>query len=412
MPNPVQLFRKFRELRARAGTVAAVARTVRFAWLRSPARLRRAAMAARAWPLRAAIRRRRAGAGPVLAVAVTGGLGDLIVIARFLRDLFAGGEATFDVYAPAPARAAWIFAAVPGFRAAYAEVLFDSVCSGYDVALRANQTVTVRQENLRPRALHGHPRLAAALADIVKASRRFDVLIDRHPFLDNQLARIAVLTGQTRATFLHHLAGLGYGGDALALSGDAAALARAGVRVGHYITIHNGFDPDFAIGQRRATKCYPYFGAVVAQLRRDWPQARVVQIGLSATSEALAEADLNLLDRTSLAEVTALLRGALFHIDNEGGLVHLARAVGTRAAVVFGPTPGAFFGYPGNLNLDPPTCGDCWWLSPTWMERCLRGDELPRCMARQAPQDVAGRILRWADIVTAPSRASVVQEAL
>jgi hypothetical protein len=52
----------------------------------------------------------------VLAIGISGGIGDLIVAARFMRDLAAQTEAfTFDVFAARPSLIDWIFSKVPGF---------------------------------------------------------------------------------------------------------------------------------------------------------------------------------------------------------------------------------------------------------------------------------------------------------
>ena len=83
------------------------------------------------------------------------------------------------------------------------------------------------------------------------------------------------------------------------------------------------------------------------------------------------------------------LRGAIFHLDNEGGLVHLASAMGTRSCVVFGPTSSRYFGYPGNVNVDPGFCGGCWWITETWMNHCPRGFATARCMTDQPAAVVA-----------------------
>ena len=97
-----------------------------------------------------------------------------------------------------------------------------------------------------------------------------------------------------------------------------------------------------------------------------------VQIG-TVTSEPIAECDLILLNQTSLDEVAGLLGQASLHLDNEGGLVHLAACLGTRSAVVFGPTPSDYFGYPANINIEPPVCGGCWFMTRTWMDACAKG---------------------------------------
>jgi len=113
----------------------------------------------------------------------------------------------------------------------------------------------------------------------------------------------------------------------------------------------------------------------------------VVQIG-GKTSVPLQEADVNLIGATSLAQAAAVIRRSLLHVDNEGGLVHIAASLGVRSVVLFGPTPVGYFGYPGNVNLSSGFCGDCWWTTERWMERCPRGYESPKCLEELDPARV------------------------
>lgn len=330
-----------------------------------------------------------------MAVTVSGGLGDLIVIARFMRDLGEASEPfTFDVFAPAPALARWVFAAVPGFGAAFHDTLADMVGNAYDLHLRLNQMVVVHHAATSWSRVRGAPRLVAALGAIDQARRRLDLepYIQHHPRLDNGLARKAVYSGHDRRDFLHAMAAIGYGGDRLDLAVDAEAPARFGLAGRRYVTIHNGFDANFVIAGRRATKCYPHFAAVVAGLRAARPDLALVQIG-TVTSEPIPGVDLDLIGRTSLVEVAGLIAASALHLDNEGGLVHLAACLGRRSLVVFGPTPSDYFGYPDNINIDPVHCGGCWWIDQLWMDRCPRGLAEPECMTTQPPEAVLARAL-------------------
>ena len=203
---------------------------------------------------------------------------------------------------------------------------------------------------------------------------------------------------------------LRYGGDRMSIPRDAGIVAQLGLKSRHYVTVHNGFDTGFVITGRRATKCYRRFDAVVAILKQSLPHLTFVQVG-AGTSEPIAECDIDLIGKTTLSEVAAILAGAAFHIDNESGLVHLARCYGVSAGVVFGPTPADYFAYPDNLSIEPPICGNCWWMTRTWMDLCPKGYATPRCMTEQDPALVADRIL--AEIGSPgqiPARQSVIKE--
>lgn len=343
--------------------------------------------------VRGAVRRARAGAPgqPCLALCLTGGVGNSIVIARFMRDLVAAVPGTvFDVFMSRPDTALFVFAEVPGFRRAYHDALFEPLRYEYDLALRANQTVVVYEDGIRWPGLRNAPALVGLLDRLRRSRVDIDDFIERHPYRDNCLARSAVFAGTSRRNFLHAMAGVTYGGDRLPIGRDAAAPDRFGLRGVSYVTMHNGFDPDFIIAGERATKCYPHFGRVVALLRELNPDIVFVQLGTS-TSEPVAECDIDLIGRTTLTEVAGLIGGAVAHLDNEGGLVHLAACLGVPSVVLFGPTPSDYFGYPGNINIDPAICGNCWWLTRSWMSHCVKGYTVPRCLHEQKPETVVTR---------------------
>jgi hypothetical protein len=334
----------------------------------------------------------REGGRVAIAVTVSGGLGDLIVMARFLRDLQASTEPfAFDVFASEPGIVRWAFRDVPGFADAYHDTLKDIASRAYDLRLTINQAVIVHYEFTRWNELRDAPRLAAAVSQISKTRRRgLEPYVLNHPRLDNGLARRAVYWNRTRRDFLHHMAGIVYGGDQLEIASDPAAVARFGLAGRRYVTIHNGFDTNFVVSGQRATKCYPHFAQVVAGLKAARPELCIVQIG-TTTSEPIPGVDIDLLNRTSLREAAGLLRGAALHIDNEGGLVHLAAAYGVRSVVIFGPTPSDYFGYPENINIDPLKCGGCWWIDELWMDRCPKGLAKPECTYSQPPEAIVTR---------------------
>lgn len=330
---------------------------------------------------------------PCLAVALTGGLGDTLVIARFMRDLAAAAPTLrFDVFLPRPETSAFVFGSVPGFRHAYHEALFQPLRGEYDLALRANQTVVVYADSIRWNALRDAPALVALIEKLQRSRAEIDDLILHHPIRDNTLARIAVFGGSSRRDFLHAMARLPYGGDRLEIADDPAARERFGLASRAYVTVHNGFDPDFIVTGQRATKCYPHFGRLVAILREARPELVFVQIG-TTTSEPIPECGHNLIGRTTVAEAAGLIRGAVAHIDNEGGLVHIAACLGVPSVVLFGPTPSDYFGYPENVNVEPAMCGDCWWLKRSWMSSCVRGYSVPRCLHELTPEAVAAQAL-------------------
>jgi hypothetical protein len=343
-------------------------------------------------------------ATPFLGIKVTGGLGDSLVIARFIRDLSAYvGGFDFDIYTTRPESAQWVFGAVDGLRGCHDELLFDFTLSGYDLAACVNQFVTFNEKLAQWTRLRPHPKLVQAASNAIRFRPKIEPFIQNHPYMDAYLAQKAVYSNRNRADFLHHMAGIPYGGDRLDLAVAPGTARHYGLTPKRYITIHNGFDPEFFTSNGQATKCYPHFGAVISLLRQKWSGLQFVQIGV-ATSQPLQEVDLNLVNLTSQTHAAGLIGDALLHIDNEGGLVHLARCLGVDSCVVFGPTPSNYFGYAGNINIDPAFCGGCWWNNETWMDRCPRGFETARCMTEQNPKTVAAAIDRHLSRKLLPQR--------
>lgn len=344
----------------------------------------------RLFVLRGLRRRNSAVLGrPVVGIRVLGGVGDCIVIARYLRDLQAGTEPIlFDLYSNKPAVSRWIFSGVPGFRFSHGEAIFSPAKAGYTLAMQVSQFVVVEDAWISPDLATGYPGLARAVDSIRRMRPSLEPIIAEHPRLDSFLAQKAVFANRSRRDWLQFMSAVPYGGDAIAVSWSDDARRRHGLMARPYVTVHNGYDPDMVVSNARATKCYPHFGQVIAMLRATHPDVAFVQLGIH-TSQPLPAADIDLIGRTSLAEAAGLIRGALFHIDNESGLVHLAAAMGTRSCVVFGPTSSRYFGYPANISVDPGFCGGCWWITETWMNHCPRGFATARCMTEQPPSLVA-----------------------
>ena len=112
--------------------------------------------------------------------------------------------------------------------------------------------------------------------------------------------------------------------------GDADAPRRLGI-VGPYLTIHDGFDQIFiqTFNIKRSTKQLPAptWERIVEIAHR--LGLSVVQLGAANEAE-IKGVDVNLCGRTSLSELAFVLKQSVVHLDTEGGLVHMARAVNTR----------------------------------------------------------------------------------
>jgi hypothetical protein len=337
----------------------------------------------------------------MMAIRVTGGLGDFVVVARFIRDLCQyAANLKIHVFCPAEAVAgAWVFAAVPQIEAVYNESFFFHVHQNYDCSLVAHQMAFYYGEHAdydKIRSLS--PNLLKVLSALNKSRPQWDVFIHHHPFLDGAMAHTAVALGESRNTLLHSMSGLKPGGDILPLKLDETICD--GIRATHarWLTINNGFDANFAIGGAPATKCYPqhHWNTLVGLLKKAHPDIAIVQIG-AKTSRLVPGADVDLIGKTSLPQVAAVIRGGMLHIDIEGGLVHVAASVGRRSAVFFGPTSVKYFSYADNLNLSSGFCGNCWWTKRTWMEACPREFDSALCMEHLDPRVAVAAIVKELD---------------
>ena len=331
---------------------------------------------------------------PAVAFHVIGGLGDHLLSARFIRDFATtAGPIKFDIYTKRPALAEWVFQDVPGI----ANILHVSsdikwLRRQYVLFMDAIGYLAVRHADPKRLTKPGHERLQRlhqSTLEHVPKLRKFTRL---HPDLDGYLGHYVATKGFKRHNFLHHMAGIDYPGDTLSLPTDEDALQTFGLAGKPYITVSNGYDDATEVPPGQVvTKVYPFHAEVVSRLKRDYPGLTVVQIG-AGNSTPIDTADFSLVGKTTLSQAAALIQHAQFHLDNEGGLVHLARALGTRCCVVFGPTLPSYFGYEANLNIAPRECGACWWMEGRWMTHCVKGSALPPCMYTQSPLDVVAQI--------------------
>jgi ADP-heptose:LPS heptosyltransferase len=89
--------------------------------------------------------------------------------------------------------------------------------------------------------------------------------------------------------------------------------------------------------------------------------------------------------RSTLRQAAAILKDARCLLGPEGGLVNMARAMGTQSVVFFGSTPPEFFAFRNNINIMPQLCGGCWWCSPSYLYQCPRLLAEPEC-TRSIPE--------------------------
>ena len=233
------------------------------------------------------------------------------------------------------------------------------------------------------------PALLNVFANTIKERRPWNVFIDNHPVLDGACARQIVALGYNRYSFIHHCMGIPNSGNLFEVQYDTSTAKNIIGKFPKYITINTGFDHQFVIGSRFATKCYPveYWEELVKLIKTGFPGIGVIQVG-GKNSPSIKACDIHYERKLSLPLSAGILKKSLLHIDIEGGLVHLCSAMGTKCLVLFGPTSKRYFAYDNNINLQAGECHDCWWASECWMEHCPQGLDVAQCMYKLSPQKV------------------------
>ena len=105
----------------------------------------------------------------------------------------------------------------------------------------------------------------------------------------------------------------------------------------------------------------------------------------------------DLCGKTSIPQLLTLLSRASAIICTEGGLMHLAYAVGNLNAIILrGPTRGTFFHYPGLVYVDSFVCKECYWDTGDWYKDCPREIDAA-CMKSITPERVLANLERMLD---------------
>jgi hypothetical protein len=147
-----------------------------------------------------------------------------------------------------------------------------------------------------------------------------------------------------------------------------------------YIVVNNGTDA--AYEGKLQTKSWPWWNRLVPLL-----ELPVVQVGLYY-DEPIANA-VDLRGKTNLYQAAGVLRDAVAVVCCEGGIMHLAKAVGSKEVVVLrGPTRGYLFQYPGHTMVDSYVCSPCYWDTEKWHFSCPKQIDAV-CMKSITPERVA-----------------------
>ncbi len=175
-------------------------------------------------------------------------------------------------------------------------------------------------------------------------------------------------------------------------------LEKFGLKGKKFITLQRGINPKLATTENPKMWPVEYYEDLIRLIHEEFREYVLVQLGESSEHcKVLNGIDLNLLGQTSWDDLKILLKEATLHIDGECGMVHLRKALHAGPSIVlFGPTPLAFFGYDGNLNLKSNGCAHwCAELRDDWEYRCIRDREEAPCLRELRPETVFQEIRRY-----------------
>jgi ADP-heptose:LPS heptosyltransferase len=157
-----------------------------------------------------------------------------------------------------------------------------------------------------------------------------------------------------------------------------------------YITIQRGVN--HYANTRICTRTWPirHYEKFVKLFHEAFPSIKVVQLGYSReTCNPIGDVDIELLGKTSMAQLIALLKHSIFHLDGDAGMVHMKKFLNGKSIVMFGPTSAELLAYPENINITGNKCQSwCEWLTDDWLKACPRGYAEAPCIASITPEMV------------------------
>lgn len=157
-------------------------------------------------------------------------------------------------------------------------------------------------------------------------------------------------------------------------------LEKYGLEQRNFITINTGLNAEYA--NKLNTREWPSrkWEELSCQIRKIYPDLLIVQVGTKVRGENDISADIHLNGKTNLKEIAVILGKALFHLDYDGGLVHVNHMVGGKSIVLMGPSLAIKHQYPENEYIQSPSCEGCEWTAPDWLSKCPKGYGEPICM--------------------------------
>lgn len=326
--------------------------------------------------------------GISLAAFLPGGLGDDIVSKKFLEDLrkLADGSMSIDLYCTRRNRG-YVEAIFqePWYQIYDEPNLYEWNKADYDVALQAEYILRV--DHVSVDSLENEaPRLAKMMVSLRDSVDGYG--LDCEPMCENSVhfARAHYCGWNAYAAMGHGL--LDNTDDSVSIPMKTTGAERfRGLKLPKcYITLNYGWGTqDVRKGLPAKVWVFSYYEQLVKLIKSEFPELSLVQLG-TPRSEIIEGIDF-FLNSETLETVKYILQQSCLHIDCEGGLVHLATQLGTKCAVLFGPTPESYFGYKSNINICANVCRPCYYVYNDFT-LCARRLKEPVCMFAITPKMV------------------------
>lgn len=165
----------------------------------------------------------------------------------------------------------------------------------------------------------------------------------------------------------------------------------------NFITLNRGTDTGNKDSE--VTRMWPveYYDELVLKLKQKYPNYKIVQLGYSKSwCKEISGVDFDLRGQTQLVDLKAILYKSALHIDYEGGMVHLRKALNAgKSVVLFGPTNPEWLGYDTNVNICTYSCRFCENLNSNWQKFCSNYKHEHICMRSITPELVLQEIEKF-----------------
>lgn len=248
----------------------------------------------------------------------------------------------------------------------------------YDISLQASWGITVHKID--------ETRVKALAPDLFECILKTRIDMRKGESLITRLRRAQIL-GKNKFWLMGR-------GDIWRLSQDRIIVdlkkeyykVYTNLKLTKYITINCGADMRRVRADQYPTKVWPisHFNKFICLFKKKYKDIEVIQLGAD-DQRRISGADRSIMGE-SIETVKHILKNSILHIDDEGGLVHLATALNTKCLVMFGPTPLEILGYPQNINISAQKCLGCFAYVSDWNANCMLGDKQTRCMSAILPQ--------------------------